>query len=244
MTGPAPWMKFYPQDWRADEKLRMCSLAARGLWIEMVALMHRSEKYGTLLINGIVPTDAQVAMQVGAEVSEVSKLLSELEAAGVFSRTGTQAIYSRRMKRDEKKAKNARNNGKKGGNPKLSKTRENPASDNPEDKGRDKAQIPEARDQILERGKENKSLSSRALPEWLPSAEWDGFKAMRTKIKKPLTDRAATMAIRKLGELRDEGHDPAAVLDQSTLHCWQDLYALKARQIASGYGPGHSGVPL
>lgn len=147
----SPWLKFYPQDWRADEKLRMCSLAARGLWMEMLALMHRSERYGQLLINGRVPTDAQLAVQVGAPPNEVTALLAELDLAGVFSRSASGAIYSRRMTRDAKKAKIARQNGKSGGNPTLRKQGENPASVNGADKagvkGGDKPQKPEARSQ-------------------------------------------------------------------------------------------------
>lgn len=143
------WLKFYPQDWRADEKLRMCSLAARGLWIEILALMHKSERYGLLLISEVVPNDAQLAVQVGAPPHEVTALLAELESAGVFSRAASGAIYSRRMKRDEKAAKNAVNNGKRGGNPNLCKTKGNPSRDNPPDKPPDKggvkAQKPEAR---------------------------------------------------------------------------------------------------
>jgi hypothetical protein len=52
-----PWMKFYPADWRADPMLRVCSIGARGLWIELLALMHESERYGHLLVNGKQPTD-------------------------------------------------------------------------------------------------------------------------------------------------------------------------------------------
>jgi hypothetical protein len=140
-----PWMKFYPQDWRSDERLRMCSLAARGLWIEMLCLMHRSEQYGLLLISGKAPTDAQLAVQAGCSADQIPDLLAELEQADVFSRTRKGVIYSRRMMRDEKKAQNARKNGAKGGNPNLYKTKEKTASDNPEDKGGDKAQKPEAR---------------------------------------------------------------------------------------------------
>lgn len=149
MSAASPWMKFYPQDWRADEKLRLCSLAARGMWIEMLALMHRSERYGHLLIGGHVPTDAQLAVQVGSSTPEVSEMIGQLEAAGVFSRAVGGAIYSRRMTRDEKKAKTARLNGKRGGNPKLRKQKENGASDKGQDKASDngglKPQKPEAR---------------------------------------------------------------------------------------------------
>lgn len=159
-----PWMKFYPQDWRADEKLRMCSLAARGLWIEIMSLMHRSEKYGFLLISGRVPSDAQLAMQVGAPIEQITDLLAELETCEVFSRNSTGIVFSRRMVRDQKKVRTSRENGKKGGNPKLSNTKEKSdqdnqgvksednvediQKDNPDVKGGVKAQKPDTRYQI------------------------------------------------------------------------------------------------
>lgn len=151
-----PWMKFYPSDWRSDPRLRMCSLGARGLWMEMLALMHDANPYGHLLIGACIPSPEQLALLVGAASEEVRRLLSELEAAGVFSRTGKGVIYSRRMVEDEKKAKIARKNGKAGGNPNLCKTRDIPPPDNPPDKphvnGEDKTQIPEARSQNKEGG--------------------------------------------------------------------------------------------
>lgn len=161
-------MKFYPQDWRADERLRNCGLAARGLWMEMLALMHRSERYGYLLINGRTPTDRQLAVQVGASIDELSELLSELESEAVFSRDRTGTIYSRRMIRDEKRAKNARMNGKHGGNPKLCNQSDNLASDNQQlnlsDNGGDKAQKPEARSQSQNKLISNSPTTSRERP--------------------------------------------------------------------------------
>lgn len=146
-----PWMKFYPPDWRADPALRMCSLAARGLWVELIALMHDADPYGHLVVGGRTPTDAQIAMLAGASVDDVRTLLGELEAAGVFSRSGKGVIFSRRMVRDEKKSKIAQKNGKSGGNPSLSKQKEIQASDNQtsnqEEKGPLKTQKPEARNQ-------------------------------------------------------------------------------------------------
>jgi hypothetical protein len=141
-------MKFYPQDWRADEKLRLCSLAARGLWIEILAIMHRSERYGQLLIGGHVPTDAQLAVQVGAPTEQVSELIGQLEEAGVFSRAASGAIYSRRMTRDHRRTETARKNGKNGGNPSLQKQTEKADWDNQSDKAPLKPQRPEARHSV------------------------------------------------------------------------------------------------
>ena len=110
----------------------MCSLSARGLWVEMLALMHEAEPYGHLVIAGHAPTPPQLAMLVGAMADEIETALSELENAGVFSRNRSGIIYSRRMTKDEKRARIARQQGKKGGNPSLSNTTENRPSVNPQ----------------------------------------------------------------------------------------------------------------
>lgn len=65
------------------------------------------------------------------------------------------------------------------------------------------------------------------LPTWLSEEAWDGYVEMRTKIKKPMTERAKKMAVRRLDELRCKGWDPSMVLDQSTFMCWQGLYPLR-----------------
>lgn len=65
------------------------------------------------------------------------------------------------------------------------------------------------------------------LPDWLPVAEWDGFLEMRRKIKKPPTERAQDLLIGKLTELRKQGHDPTAVIQQSIRNSWQDLFPLR-----------------
>jgi hypothetical protein len=144
MAG-APWVKWYWSDWRSDPRLRMCSLAARGLWAEMLALMQEAVPYGHLLIAGRSPSSAQLAALAGAPPEQIPDLIAELESAGVFSRTRECVIYSRRMVRDERKAKTARKNGQKGGNPILCSINENSASDNPMDKGGNNTQKPEAR---------------------------------------------------------------------------------------------------
>jgi len=115
----SPWVKWYWADWRSDPRLRMCSLAARGLWAEMLALMHEASPHGHLLIAGRAPTDAQLAVLAGAPSDQIPDLLGELEAAGVFSRTREGVAYSRRMVRDAKKFAMERKHGAKGGNPKL-----------------------------------------------------------------------------------------------------------------------------
>lgn len=140
-----PWMKFYPRDWRADPRLRMCSLAARGLWADLLGYMHEAEPYGHLLIDGQQPSTEDIASLIGRPMPETRKALAELDERGVYSVTETGVIYSRRMVRDRQKAEMDKANGRGGGNPRLN------GGVNPQDNGGDKAQIPEARIQNPER---------------------------------------------------------------------------------------------
>lgn len=142
-----PFMKWYARDWRGDGALRMCGYGARGLWADLLSLMHdEGEPYGHLLINGLQPTGAQLARMLGGTAREIDGLMAELEGAGVFSRTEAGVIYSRRMIRDKAKADYDRENGKGGGNPRLKKKVKGGV--NPPDKGPDKAHIPDTRNQI------------------------------------------------------------------------------------------------
>lgn len=65
------------------------------------------------------------------------------------------------------------------------------------------------------------------------------FAAMRKQIKAPMTDRAKSMMAKRLTELSGGDHAAMiAILDQSTVHCWKDVYALKGQQGASAKPSG------
>jgi len=116
-----PAFQFYPADWRKDPALSICSLAARGLWIEMMCIAHESEEYGVLVVAGKPMTAQHIARSVGESVSVVNRLLAELEEAGVFSRDDRGCIFSRRMRRDEHIRDVRAAAGRLGGNPNLLK---------------------------------------------------------------------------------------------------------------------------
>lgn len=81
------------------------------------------------------------------------------------------------------------------------------------------------------------------IPDWIPAEAWAGYVEMRVAIKKPLkTERAIKLAINTLDRLRADGNDPAAVLDQSVMHSWIGLFAVRVerrglpRQVESRLG--------
>lgn len=59
---------------------------------------------------------------------------------------------------------------------------------------------------------------------------FDAFVDMRKKIKRPLTERALKQIIKKLETYALDGYDPIEILDQSTEHCWQTVYAPKKEE--------------
>lgn len=94
------WTKFWWQDWQADQSLRSCSLAARGLWMDMLCIAHSGTPRGHVTINGAPVSARRLATLTGCTARECVKLLNELREAGVFSETSDGVIYSRRMVRD------------------------------------------------------------------------------------------------------------------------------------------------
>lgn len=74
------------------------------------------------------------------------------------------------------------------------------------------------------------------LPDWIDQDVWDGFEQMRLAKKKPLTARARANTIRELDRLRRQGHEPNAVLDQSTTNSWAGVFALKTQTARKANG--------
>lgn len=213
-----PWMKFYPTDWRADPALRMCSITARGLWMEMLCIMHEAHPRGWLVVNGKAFGNPQLARQVGASLEETVVALQELEDAGVFSRDANGTIYSRRMQRDEEKAAKDKSNGSAGGNPDLFKG-VNPGVNPPLN-----PQSPES-----EPDPDTSSLRSDVnapARETTPQAELEtvldterarAVVEHRQRIKRPMTVRAAQLLAKEFAK----APDPNVAADAMIANGWQ-----------------------
>lgn len=144
MSGTV-WSKFYWADWESDPKLRLCSAAAQGLWMRMLCICAEANGYLTIAKRPLSSKD--LAAITGWPEHDVLGWLDELERWGVYSLDAKGRIYSRRMIKDVKRVKLARENGKNGGNPRLG----NHSGSGARDKGqptpplRPRSQKPEAR---------------------------------------------------------------------------------------------------
>lgn len=140
-----PWDKFFWNDWENDPALKLCGLSAQGLWMRILCICAKADPKGYLVVAGRPLSAADLAALAGKPQPEVETLLRELADYGVSSTDRIGRIYSRRMVRDAKKARIAVENGKKGGNPNLSKQTVIPPPDNPPVNRVDKPQKPEAK---------------------------------------------------------------------------------------------------
>ena len=113
------WGKFYWSDWESDHNLKLCSLAAQGLWMRCLCICAKADAPGYLILGGKALDPKSVAKVSGVSIKIATKLLAELEDNNVFSRNKDGVVYSRRMVRDGRKSGQAREHGKLGGNPLL-----------------------------------------------------------------------------------------------------------------------------
>jgi hypothetical protein len=120
--GKLPAFQFYPGDWRKDPGVQSLDYHTRGVWFELICLMHESEERGVLLLNGKPMPDEAAARLLGLDKQNLTTTLTTLLTYGIASRRESDgAIFSRRMVRDEEIRKLRANAGKMGGNPLLLK---------------------------------------------------------------------------------------------------------------------------
>lgn len=43
-----PSLQFYPGDWQANPKLRRCSHAEKGIWLDVICILHDQDEYGVI----------------------------------------------------------------------------------------------------------------------------------------------------------------------------------------------------
>ncbi len=227
--GKLPAFQFYPGDWRKDVGVQSLSFHDRGVWWEMLCLMHESERRGVLVLNGHPISDDCLGRLLGLDKQILNTTLTTLLTSGVASRDEeTGAIYSRRMVRDENLRKVRTMAGSKGGNPVLL---------NQNSTTKDK-QIPTP-SFALSSSEENNTTSSAGrklravpkeeesftLPDWVPANPWNEWIKVRKKIKAPNTPYALSLAIRDLDKLRSAGENPETVLNLAISRGWRGLFA-------------------
>jgi hypothetical protein len=58
--------------------------------------------------------------------------------------------------------------------------------------------------------------------------------------RKPMSQRAVDMLVRKLSRLEAQGHDPNLLLERSIIGGWQDVYPDESTKRAQGFAALHT----
>jgi hypothetical protein len=229
MASKLPYFPFYAGDWLSDEKLRACSFAARGLWTDLLCLMHKNDRRGYLQLNG-KPVDCEaLARMTGGTTEEVSRLLAELFNAGVTSVSEHGILYSRRMTRDEYIRQVRSAAGLKGADVTNSLPRQ---------KSRQTAGKVSAKGSASESESSSKRNTppnppaggkERAPPEFPENlkteafaAAWEKWLRYRTEMRKPLKPSSLAAQLKTLSAW---GHEAACkAIEQSIVNGWQGLF--------------------
>jgi len=85
-------------------------------------------------------------------------------------------------------------------------------------------------DPLLGRTVKNRKEPSEEfeLPDVIPASAWEDYRQHRNSSKRKMTLKAEQLAIKKLLELQQAGHDPEAVIEQSIVHGWIGLFQINA----------------
>jgi hypothetical protein len=111
------WSKFWWCDWQNDQQLKLCTLAAQGLWMRLLCMMY--DENGRLLVNGVRPTEREIATITSVSERQIKRYLAELLQRGVARVDDGGVIYCKRMVSDIAAGEAGKQWGKAGGNPKL-----------------------------------------------------------------------------------------------------------------------------
>ena len=116
-----PALQFYVGDWRKDPGVQALGYFDRGVWFEILCLMHESDERGKLLLNGKPMPDTALEKVLGLDNQTLTSTLTTLLDYGVASRNEDGVLICRRMIKDEKLRQIRTEAGKMGGNPNLVK---------------------------------------------------------------------------------------------------------------------------
>jgi|SRR5665213_231810 len=219
-----PSLQFYPKDWLGDP-VSWCSLAAQGLWLRMLFIMHDSGRYGHLCNRDGSPLPPVfVAKACGIDLVQYECLLAELDAAGIPSRNRCEVIFSRRLLRDQERRKQFSKS--------KAKLRKETASNRVHTVS---TQCPpslhlQSAFASIKQEQKPPPVSVEEIPEVpliVPTEVWEKFvKYRKEKSGKVLKPSTIEYIGRKLLKLKADGYDPVEIIEQTIENGWTGLFAI------------------
>jgi len=209
-----PAMQFYPADWRKDPAVQSLEYHDKGIWFEIMCLMHESSERGVLLLNGLPMPRTALARILGLDLATLEISLTKLITYGVAKvREHDGAIYSKRMVNDEYLCKVRREAGKLGGNPNLlNQNSTTGVNQKPTPSSSSSSSV------IKESKKENHFF----IPDWINEDHWNLW--IKTRKGKKMIPEQMQKQVEKLRKWKDSGQDYSTALETAAINGYTGLF--------------------
>lgn len=91
--------------------------------------------------------------------------------------------------------------------------------------------LPEKRREEKNNKTKAKKSDDLVLPDFIPIQIWNDFKEMRLKIRKPMTEKAEELMIKKLIDFNARGVNVITAIENSIINTWQDIFEPKKSNV-------------
>jgi len=168
----------------------------------------------------IHPSIAHISEITGQNRKTVIANIAALEAKGLIVATGEKSGRTNQINVYEARL---------GTVPKTEQSQKRNSSAFPPKQSQKRDTEPSREPSVLAKAKPLSAREQIIIPDWMPIPQWEAYLKMRKAIRKPPTSDAVKLLIGKLERWRANGHDPGAILDNSTENSWAGIFEPKAK---------------
>ena len=239
MSKKNPWFRFYTEVLN-DPKAQKLDPHIFKMWVNFLCVASDN--------NGVLPDIAELAYVTRCDentVTEASRILIEADLLTVTKNQYGEVLSPKNWAKRQYKSDSSADRMRRHRANKKSVTSD--VTVTPPETDTESEYIPPivpqgGRDDLFSSSveKQEPKKSTFDLPDWIDQQDWHDFEDMRKRKKRPMTERARQLVVKKLDELRGQGHDPAKVLQQSILHGWDGVFPLRDVQQHGRAGAGQS----
>jgi len=199
------------------------SMLEHGAYTMLLDAYYATEKPFPNDMNTLYRICRAVKKEEKVAVFSVISQFFKLSAEGFYFNSRADIEIDRKLKQ----VNTNRELGRKGGRPPVTET-------DSQNKTESVSETKPNNNPSHSHSQKEQKKSAYALPDWVPLDAWNSYVEMRQKIRRPLTEKAKYLQVKKLAELVNEGQDPEAVLNNSVANSWQGLFPVKSEVKSKG----------
>lgn len=219
------WIKLWVSEWLDGTVRWQLNSQQRAIWADLLALAGYS-RFPGIVTPGRDGKEfcaypvAHLANIFGCSQETVRETLQLLEQQGrIANKEGVVHILNWEKYQSEYQQKRQRR--------RYTETTRSDSDYVPRKSSKCPPKTPTEEVEVEEDKKREEKKEAPMAPGIVPVALWLAFVEMRKKNRKGMTDTAGELIRRELEKLKEQGHDPIAVLEQSIRNGWQDVFPVR-----------------